>query len=107
MKKIINDKKNIQEKATVKAGGEEHVVYKDKNGSIMASHPDQDKGKYDTVDLTTKSGAKNIREGVQAVKEWHKRNPSLRGLASPQTVKKLFKKKQDVSSMATKGGQKP
>jgi hypothetical protein len=72
VKKIINDKKNIQEKSTVKAGGEEHVVYKDKNGSIMTSHPNQDKGKYDTVDLTTKSGATNIREGVQAVKEWEK-----------------------------------
>lgn len=92
MKKIITDKKNIQDKAIVNAGGEEHVVYKDKNGSIMTSHPYQDKGKYDTIDLTTKSGASTVREGVEAVKNWHKKNSMIKGLASPETVKKLFKK---------------
>lgn len=93
-------KKNIQEKTSVNAGGEQHVVYKDKNGNIMATHPRQDKGEYDTIDLTTKSKAKNIREGVEAVKKWHRENPYVRGLASPQTIKKMFKSKQNVSSLA-------
>ena len=91
-----DNKKNIQEKATVKAGGETHVVYKDKNGNIMSSHPGQDKGKYDNIDLTTKSGAKTVKEGVEAVKRWHKMNPSLKGLASPMTVRKMFKKKENL-----------
>lgn len=93
MLKPNNSKKNIQEKTTVKAGGENHVVYKDKDGSIMTSHPNQDKGKYDTIDLTTKSGASNIREGVEDVKNWHKKHSAMKGLASPETVKRMFKKK--------------
>ena len=85
--------KNIEKKTKIKAGGENHVVYKDKDGSIMTTHPGKDKGKYDTIDLTTKAGATTLNQGVEDVKKWHKNHPRLKGLASPETVKKMFKKK--------------
>jgi hypothetical protein len=33
------------------------------------------KGKWDTIDLTKKSGAKTVAQGVAATKKWHKNNP--------------------------------
>lgn len=30
---------------------------------------------YDKINLTKKSGSKNIKQGVKAVKQWHKANP--------------------------------
>ena len=70
------------EKVKVRAGGENHVVYeaskntaKAKKGDIMVNHPTTDKGKWDTIDLTEKSYAKTISEGVSAVKKWHKDHP--------------------------------
>ena len=69
-------------KVKVKAGGEDHVVYKAaKNytkgtkGDIMVNHPTKDKGKWDTIDLTKKASAKTIKQGVSSVKKWHKENP--------------------------------
>lgn len=69
-------------KVKVSAGGEKHVVYKKTNkigkgkpGDIMVNHPTTDKGKWDTIDLTKKAGAKTIREGVASVKKWHKEHP--------------------------------
>ena len=69
-------------KVKVSAGGEKHVVYKKttkqgkgKPGDIMVNHPTTDKGKWDTIDLTKKAGAKTVREGVASVKKWHKENP--------------------------------
>ena len=69
-------------KVKVTAGGEKHIVYKKttkrgegKVGNIMVNHPTKDKGKWDTIDLTKKAGAKTIREGVASVKKWHKENP--------------------------------
>jgi hypothetical protein len=69
-------------KVSVKAGGENHVVYKKetkqgegKVGNIMVNHPTMDKGKWDTIDLTQKAGAKTVAEGVAATKKWHKENP--------------------------------
>ena len=69
-------------KTKVSAGGEKHVVYKKTNkigkgkpGAIMVNHPTTDKGKWDTIDLTKKAGAKTVREGVASVKKWHKENP--------------------------------
>jgi len=66
----------------VSAGGEKHIVYKKTNkigkgkpGDIMVNHPTKDKGEWDTIDLTKKAGAKSVREGVAAVKKWHKENP--------------------------------
>ena len=69
-------------KTKVSAGGEKHVVYKKTNkigkgkpGDIMVNHPTTDKGKWDTIDLTQKSGAKTVKQGVAAVKKWHRENP--------------------------------
>ena len=69
-------------KVKVSAGGEKHIVYKKTNkigkgkpGDIMVNHPTKDKGEWDTIDLTKKAGAKSVREGVAAVKKWHKENP--------------------------------
>ncbi len=51
--------------ARVTAGGEKHKIYKKttkkgegKVGNIMVNHPTKDKGKWDTIDLTEKSGAR-------------------------------------------------
>jgi hypothetical protein len=67
-----------------KSGGENHVVYKKISptgqgkgvkGHIMVNHPTTDKGKWDTIDLTEKAGAKTVKDGVRATKKWHKENP--------------------------------
>jgi hypothetical protein len=74
----------MAKKIKVTAGGEKHVVYKKesatglgkgKKGSIMVTHPTSDKGKWDTIDLTQKSKAKTVKQGVASVKKWHKENP--------------------------------
>ena len=72
-------------KVKVSAGGEKHIVYKKTNnigkgkpGDIMVNHPTKDKGKWDTIDLTKKAGAKTVREGVSAVKKWHVQHPYFR-----------------------------
>ena len=72
----------MAKKVKVSAGGEKHVVYKKtiargkgKKGDIMVNHPTTDKGKWDTIDLTKKAGAKTIKQGVASVKKWHKENP--------------------------------
>lgn len=70
-------------KVSVKAGGENHVVYKKttkqgegKPGHIMVNHPTMDKGKWDTIDLTAMNKKINtVSEGVAATKKWHKENP--------------------------------
>lgn len=68
--------------ARVTAGGEKHKIYKKttkrgegKVGSIMVNHPTKDKGKWDTIDLTQKAGAKTIKQGIAATKKWHRENP--------------------------------
>ena len=57
------------------AGGEKHRVYKKTNkigkgkpGDIMVNHPTMDKGKWDTINLTQKAGAKTVKQGVAATK---------------------------------------
>lgn len=74
----------MPKKVKVSAGGEKHVVYKKesatglgkgKKGDIMVTHPTSDKGKWDTIDLTQKSKAKTVKQGVASVKKWHKENP--------------------------------
>ena len=69
-------------KVTVTAGGEKHVIYKKttkqgegKVGNVMVNHPTKDKGVWDTIDLTKKSGAKTLQQGVASTKKWHKENP--------------------------------
>lgn len=55
--------------------GEYHRVYRNAEGDIMVNHPKEDKGKWDTINLTDKSDANTIAEGVSSVKKWHKENP--------------------------------
>jgi hypothetical protein len=71
-------------KVRFRSGGENHVVYKKTSptgqgkgvkGHIMVNHPTADKGKWDTIDLTEKAGAKTVADGVRATKKWHKENP--------------------------------
>jgi LAS superfamily LD-carboxypeptidase LdcB len=66
------------------AGGEKHRVYRKESptgngegvkGHIMVTHPTMDKGKWDTIDLTEKSGAKTVAEGIAATRKWHEENP--------------------------------
>jgi hypothetical protein len=68
--------------ATIKAGGEKHRIYKKttktgkgKPGDIMVNHPSSENGKWDTINLTKKSGAKTVKEGEAASRKWHKNNP--------------------------------
>ena len=72
-------------KVKVKAGGENHVVYKSskntskaKKGDIMVNHPTMDKGKWDTINLTRIGRAKTVKEGVASTKKWHKDNPDYK-----------------------------
>ena len=76
----------MAKKVKVSAGGEKHVVYKKqttagegKKGNIMVNHPTMNKGKWDTIDLTKKSGAKTVKQGVAATKKWHTENPYKNG----------------------------
>ena len=41
----------------------------------MVTHPTKDKGKWDTINLTKKAGAKTIKQGISSTKKWHKENP--------------------------------
>jgi signal transduction histidine kinase len=83
----------MEKNAKVTAGGEKHLVYKNQNGEIMVTHPNQDKGKWDTISLTEKSGAKTIKQGVKDVKDWHKYHPYRKeGISCKETIKKMFKK---------------
>ena len=68
--------------ARVTADGEKHRIYKktnkigkDEPGDIMVNHPTKDKGKWDTITLTKKAGAKTVKQGIAATKKWHKENP--------------------------------
>jgi len=72
-------------KVKVKAGGEDHVVYKASKksskankGDIVVNHPTKDKGKWDTINLTKKAKSKTVKEGVAATKKWHKDNPDYK-----------------------------
>jgi hypothetical protein len=58
------------------AGGEYHKIYKSAEGDIMVNHPQEDKGQWDTINLTEKSDANTIADGVQATKQWHQDNPN-------------------------------
>jgi hypothetical protein len=78
-------KKKEGGKVKVKAGGENHVVYKAtknagkaKKGDIMVNHPTMDKGKWDTINLTKIGRAKTVKQGVASTKKWHKDNPDYK-----------------------------
>jgi hypothetical protein len=59
---------------TLKAGGAPHKVYK-KKGKVIVDHLDKKGGKWDKIDLTKMAGAKSVKAGVKATKDWHKTNP--------------------------------
>lgn len=56
-------------------GGEYHRIYKNADGDIIVNHPKEDKGKWDTINLTDKANAKTVADGVAATKKWHRENP--------------------------------
>jgi NAD/NADP transhydrogenase alpha subunit len=58
----------------IKAAGEKHTIKKNKKGEVVVDHAGN-KGKYDKINLTKKGGSKTIKQGVKAVKDWHKDNP--------------------------------
>jgi NAD/NADP transhydrogenase alpha subunit len=63
---------------TFKADGEKHTVKKNSKGDVIVDHA-VNKGKYDNINLTKKAGAKTVKEGVKATKDWHKKNPHKKG----------------------------
>lgn len=62
---------------TLKAGGQKHTVKKNKKGDVIVDH-EGNKGKWDKINLTKKGGSKTVKEGVKAVKSWHRKNPHLK-----------------------------
>ncbi len=68
----------------VKAGGQTHKVFKKKvdkgigdKGDIVVDHTaGRPAGKWDKINLTKKSRAKTVSQGVASVKKWHKDNPN-------------------------------
>lgn len=61
--------------ATISAGGAPHVIYK-KGEKVVADHLGKSsKDKMDKIDLTKVAGAKTVKEGVKATKDWHKKHP--------------------------------
>jgi hypothetical protein len=70
-------------KAIVKAGGQTHKVFKKKvdkgignKGDIVVDHTaGPSAGKWDKINLTEKSKAKTVKQGVASVKKWHRENP--------------------------------
>lgn len=77
----------------IKIDGMEHIFYKDsKTGQISVSIPNQTSDMMDTVNLTEKTGAKTIDEGINQLKKWYSNSASIKGLPSPKTVKKMFTK---------------
>jgi len=64
----------------IKVGGAGHTIKKNKKGDIIVDHEASAKaGKYDKINLTKKAGAKTVKEGVKATKDWHKKNPHKKG----------------------------
>jgi hypothetical protein len=55
--------------------GVHHLVKKNKNGDIVVEHTNIKNGKYDKINLTKKTKAKTVSEGIKSTKEWHKENP--------------------------------
>ena len=73
-------------KMIVKAGGQTHKVFKKKvdkgignKGDIVVDHTaGPSAGKWDKINLTKKSKAKTVKQGVASVKKWHKDNPDYK-----------------------------
>lgn len=52
------------------SAGEAHRVYK-KGGDVFVDHVEKHGGKWDVINLTENTGAKTIKAGVKAVKDYH------------------------------------
>jgi len=81
----------------VKAGGQTHKVFKKKvdrgigdKGDIVVDHTGgPSAGKWDKINLTKKSKAKTVKQGVASVKKWHKENPTMKnGGSTPAWTRK-------------------
>jgi hypothetical protein len=60
----------------VKVGGQTHKVFKNKKGDVVVDHTAGiPAGKWDKINLTKKSKAKTVKQGVASVRKWHKDNP--------------------------------
>jgi NAD/NADP transhydrogenase alpha subunit len=68
------NKKKDEKPKTLKVGGTGHTVKKNKKGDVIVDHAGN-QGKWDKINLTKKGGSKTIKQGVKAVKSWHKNNP--------------------------------
>ena len=84
-------------KAIVKAGGQTHKVFKKKvdkgignKGDIVVDHTaGPSAGKWDKINLTEKSKAKTVKQGVATVKKWHREHPMMKnGGSSPAWQRK-------------------
>jgi hypothetical protein len=72
--------------SVVKAGGQTHKVFKKKvdkgigdKGDIVVDHTaGPSAGKWDKINLTKKSKAKTVKQGVASVKKWHRENPTMK-----------------------------
>lgn len=61
------------------ADGEKHRVFK-RDGKVYVDHVEKDGGKYDVINLTKNTGAKTIKSGVKAVRDYHSnKGPSYYG----------------------------
>ena len=80
----------------VKAGGQTHKVFKKKvdkgignKGDIVVDHTaGRPAGKWDKINLTEKSKAKTVKQGVASVKKWHRENPNYGNSKKPSVAKK-------------------
>lgn len=60
----------------VKVGGQTHKVFKNKKGDVVVDHTAGiPAGKWDKINLTKKSKAKTVKQGIASVRKWHKENP--------------------------------
>lgn len=58
---------------TIKVAGEKHTIKKNKKGDVIVDH-EGNKSKWDKINLTKKAGAKTVKQGVKATRDWHKKN---------------------------------
>ena len=68
------DKKKEEKPKTLKVSGVKHTVKANKKGDIVVDHAGN-QGKWDKINLTKMGGSKTVKQGVKAVKSWHKNNP--------------------------------
>ena len=64
---------------TVKISGKKHKFKKNKKGDVIVDHAGKNDPKWDKINLTEKAGAKTVKQGVKAAKEWHKKHPHKKG----------------------------